>query len=164
MVVLLLIAGGVSFVVKGANGPKDPYLTSAVHQPLEGFGEIAYRVNTMPGSGRCAMLAETSLQQARGLMNQTSLRGYDGMLFVFPADTTVSFYMKDTPLPLSIAWFDSGGRFVSSTDMEPCLDKPQCPLYSATAAYRYGLEVAKGGLTPLGIGAGSVVSVGGPCA
>ena len=121
-------------------------------------------MNRAPDTSRCALLAQSALQQEQGLMNQSNLRGYDGMLFVFPADTTVSFYMKDTPLPLSIAWFDTAGRFVSSTDMEPCLDKPDCPTYSAAAPYRYALEVPKGGLGALSIGDGSVISVGGPCA
>jgi uncharacterized membrane protein (UPF0127 family) len=112
------------------------------------------------------MLAQSERQQEQGLMNQTSLRGYDGMLFLFPTDTTVAFYMKDTPMPLSIAWFDTGGRFVGSADMEPCLDKPgpDCPTFSAPAPYRYALEVPKGGLPALSIGPGAVISVGGPCA
>ncbi len=163
LVVLLLVAAGVAFIVKGADSPPDPSLV-AERQPITGFGEIAYRINRIPDSTRCALLAQTALQQAQGLMGQTSLNGYDGMLFAFSADTTSSFYMKDTPMPLSIAWFDSGGRFVSATDMEPCLDKPQCPTYSATGTYRYALEVPGGGLPPLGIGAGAVLSVGGPCA
>ena len=163
LIVVLLVAAGLAFVAKGADKPADPYLV-AKREPITGFGEIAYRVNRAPDASRCALLAQSTLQQEQGLMNQTSLRGYDGMLFVFPADTTVSFYMKDTPLPLSIAWFDTAGRFVSSTDMEPCLDKPDCPTYSAAAPYRYALEVPKGGLGALSIGDGSVISVGGPCA
>lgn len=164
MIVVLLIAGGVSFIVKGSDGPKDPFLTAPARQRVVGFGEIAYRVNQLPNAARCALLAQTVEQQGKGLMNQRSLSGYDGMLFVFIADVSVTFIMKDTPLPLSIAWFDSGGRFVSSTDMEPCLDKPDCPLYRAAAPYRYALEVRRGGLEALGIGAGAVISVGGPCA
>jgi len=163
LIVVLLVAGGVAFIAKGADKPADPHLV-ATREPITGFGEIAYRVNRAPDTSRCALLAQSALQQEQGLMNQSNLRGYDGMLFVFPADTTVSFYMKDTPLPLSIAWFDTAGRFVSSTDMEPCLDKPDCPTYSAAAPYRYALEVPKGGLGALSIGDGSVISVGGPCA
>jgi uncharacterized membrane protein (UPF0127 family) len=165
LIAVLLVAGGVSFIVKGADRPRDPYLV-ATREPIAGFGEIAYRVSRTPARTRCAMLAQSVRQQEQGLMNQTSLHGYDGMLFVFSADTTVGFYMKDTPMPLSIAWFDTGGRFVGSAEMEPCLDKPgpQCPVFTSPEAYRYALEVAKGGLGPLGIGPGAVISVGGPCA
>lgn len=164
MIVVLLVVGGVSCVVKGADEPADPVLREATRQPITGFGEIAYRINTMPAATRCALLAETAEQHGKGLMRVTDLGGYDGMLFVFSSDTTSSFYMKDTPMPLSIAWFDSGGRFVSATDMEPCLNQAQCPLYNAPGTYRYALEVPRGGLEALGVGAGSVISVGGPCA
>ena len=40
-------------------------------------------------------------------MEVTDLQGYDGMLFKFSSDYTGAFYMKDTPLPLSIAFFDA---------------------------------------------------------
>jgi uncharacterized membrane protein (UPF0127 family) len=163
LIVVLLVAGGVAFVTRGADEPPDPYLV-ATREPIAGFGEIAYRINRSPDATRCALLAQTAAQQAKGLMGQTGLAGYDGMLFVFPADTSQTFWMKDTPLPLSIAWFDSAGRFVSSADMEPCLDKPQCPEFSAAAPYRYALEVPRGDLGALGVGPGAVISVGGPCA
>ena len=129
---------------------------------MEGFGEVAFRVQSS-AAVRCALLAETARQQAQGLMNRTDLSGYDGMLFVFSSDTTSDFYMKDTPLPLSIAWFDSNGRLVSTTDMEPCLGGGSCPLYGAAGPYRYALEVPKGRLPSLGITPGAVITVGGPC-
>ncbi len=157
----VVVAAALAFLVSGANQPADPRL--APRQPVEGFGEIAYSVNRMPSEKRCALLAQTAEQRARGLMERKDLAGYDGMLFVFPADSRDSFYMKNTPLPLSIAWFDSSGRFVSATDMEPCLDQPTCPLYSATGPYRYALEVPKGGLGELGVGPGATITVGGPC-
>jgi uncharacterized membrane protein (UPF0127 family) len=96
-------------------------------------------------------------------MGRKDLGGYDGMIFVFQEDTTGSFYMLNTPLPLSIAWFDSSGQFVSATDMEPCLTGPDCPLYSAVRPYRFALEVPKGGLAGLGIGPGSTIEIGGQC-
>ena len=129
---------------------------------VDGFGEIAYRVEGSTAR-RCALLAETAAQHGQGLMNRRDLAGYDGMLFVFEADTGAQFYMKDTLIPLSIAWFDAAGRFVSSTDMVPCLTSSDCPLYPAAGPYRYALEVEKGGLGPLGIGPGTVLSIGGAC-
>lgn len=161
----LVVLGGVAlFVTLGANRPADPYLAPRpVRTPVTGFGEIGFRVAERGSARRCALLADTEEQQERGLMNRTDLSGYDAMLFRFPADTTVSFYMKDTPLPLSIAWFDAAGAFVSSTDMEPCLDNRQCPTYGATRPYRFALEVPKGALGGLGIGPGSHLVVGGGC-
>lgn len=122
--------------------------------PIAGFGEIGFRVER---SGKlikegCLLLADSTPQHQRGLMDVTDLRGYDGMLFRFPTDTSDQFYMKDTPMPLSIAWIDATGRLVSSTDMAPCLVGTSCPTYGAKGPYRYALEVPKGHLPKLGIG------------
>lgn len=96
-------------------------------------------------------------------MFRTNLGGYDGMLFVFSSNVDYGFYMKDTPMPLSIAWFDAAGRLVSTADMEPCLTGGTCPNYYAAGGYRYALEVPQGRLSALGITPGAVISVGGPC-
>jgi hypothetical protein len=96
-------------------------------------------------------------------MHRTDLAGHVGMLFVFTDDSSESFYMRNTPMPLSIAWFDSAGRFVSSTDMAPCADRSDCPTYAAARAYRYALEVPRGQLTGLGIGPSSTITVGAAC-
>lgn len=162
MIVVLLVAGVVSLVVKGADSPADPFFRTEGRAPVEGFGEIAFRVDTVEAV-RCALLAQTALQQSRGLMGRTDLGGYDGMLFAFPADTTTRFFMRATPLALSIAWFDAGGRYLAATDMEPCDDRPDCPDYPPPGPYRYALEVPQGSLPALGVGPRSVLSVGGPC-
>lgn len=95
-------------------------------------------------------------------MGQTSLHGFAGMVFEFPRPTRTAFYMKDTPMPLSIAWFGADGRFVGADNMAPCGAGP-CPTYSAGVPYKYALEVPQGDLAGLGIGAGSVLTVGGSC-
>lgn len=137
--------------------------TGSTRPSVAGFGSVAFQVQGSAVAQRCALLAETAQQQEKGLMDASVLPGYDGMIFKFSSDTTTQFWMKDTSIPLSIAWFDSSGRFVSSTDMEPCIGRADCPLFSAAAPYRYALEVPKGRLGPLGIGPGSVISVGGAC-
>jgi len=161
---LVVVAGLLTFLLVGANRPADPHLLPDLSRPqVPGFGEIAYRIDRTTANQRCALLAATTAQQQQGLMNRTDLAGHDGMLFRFNADTRVGFYMQDTPIPLSIAWFDSHGNFVSSTDMEPCLDKVDCPNYYAARPYRYALEVGKGDLGDLGVGPGSHLTVGGAC-
>jgi len=160
----LVLIGLVAFLTIGANRPADPHLLSHPTRPqVAGFGEISYRIDRAPTNDRCALLADTDAQQQQGLMNRTDLAGHDGMLFRFQNDTRVGFYMKDTLMPLSIAWFDAEGNFVSETSMEPCLTQVDCPNYYAAKPYRYALEVAKGGLVDLGIGQGSHLSVGGAC-
>jgi uncharacterized membrane protein (UPF0127 family) len=182
-IVVVFVLGLLAFIAKGADQPADPYLKPAasaaaavgttplttvpiVTVPLKrtavpGFGEVTFRVAT--GPQLYALLACTSQQQAQGLMKRTDLAGHVGMLFVFKADTNETFYMRNTPMPLSIAWFDATGRFVSATDMVPCADRPDCPTYAAARAYRYALEVPRGGLSSLGIGPGSTITVGAGC-
>jgi uncharacterized membrane protein (UPF0127 family) len=82
-------------------------------------------------------------------MNVTdeTLGGYDGMLFVYEDDVEGAFWMKDTPLPLSIAYFDAAGGLVGTNDMAPCPDGGnQCPRYDAPGPYRRALEVPQGAL------------------
>jgi uncharacterized membrane protein (UPF0127 family) len=167
----LLVVGGLAFLAVGANGPKDPTLKAAdgatlKRTPFGNFGEVGFRIEggaAQATAFRCALLAETAAQQELGLMNRTDVGGYDGMLFRFPADTTVAFYMKDTPLPLSIAFFDGSGQFVSTADMAPCIHQATCPTFSAARPYRWALEVPQGALPRLGIGPGTRLVAGGPC-
>jgi uncharacterized protein len=151
-------------VAKGANNPDDP---RAVEARIAGFGEVGFTVRKADGlpttTELCALLAATQQQRARGLMTVTDLRGYAGMVFRFPADTTGAFYMRNTPMPLSIAWFRADGTFVSATDMPPCEDRDGCPTYGPAGPYRYALEVPQGQLPQLGVGPGSVLSLGAGC-
>ena len=100
-------------------------------------------------------MAATERQREHGLMGRRQLGDHDGMLFVFPGDTTTRFYMRNTPLPLSVAWFAADGSFLGSTDMKPCGDRPDCHLYPPPALYRTAFEVPQGRLAGLGIGPGS---------
>lgn len=168
----VVVVAGLVFLALGANGPADPTLKAAEgpvspdRTPFGDFTEIGFRIeggSADATAARCALLAETAAQQALGLMHRTDLGGYDGMLFKFASDTNTEFYMKDTPLPLSIAFFDAGGRFVSTADMAPCLDMPSCPTYGADRPYRWALEVPQGALPGLGIGPGTTLVAGGPC-
>ncbi len=159
---VVMVLGVAVFLIRGADRTVRPRLVPAGAGPskVAGFNQIAFRING--GRRGCALLALTAEQQNRGLMNRRDLGGYDGMIFQFPQPTTAQFYMKDTLIPLSIAWFDVSGRFVSSTDMPPCVTA-DCPLFGAAAPYTTAIEVTKGHLAPLGIGTGSTMSVGGGC-
>jgi uncharacterized protein len=135
-------------------------------RPFGSFGQIGFRVERdgRPGPARCALLADNDFERGRGLMERTDLAGHDGMIFRFQEDTTVAFYMRNTPMPLSIAWFDGDGGFVSSADMTPCPNREGCPLYPPAGPFRYALEVRRGGLAGLGVGPGSRLVLGpSPC-
>lgn len=164
----VLLAGLLSFVVRGSDGPADPYLVGTGQRPLAGFGETEFAVTTPEGKvlDWCALLAATEAAREQGLMDQADLRGYDGMVFRFDAPTDARFYMFRTQIPLSIAFFDASGAFVSSADMPPCpASAPgDCPTYPAARPYRHAIEVPQGGLGRLGIGPGATAAfVDGEC-
>jgi hypothetical protein len=148
----------------GADRPAATPAPSAGATGVEpvGFTTVTARVTAVDGElcDVCVWLADTSDEQARGLMGVTDLGDPVGMAFRFeePQDPGVdSFYMRDTPTPLSIAWFGPEGAYVGQADMEPCLDAPagECPLYSPGVAYDLALEVFRGDLDTLGIGPGA---------
>lgn len=64
-------------------------------------------------------IAYTPGDRRRGLMHRESLPAGHGMLFIFPREKLLTFWMKDTPLPLSIAFADAGGRIVRIADLTP---------------------------------------------
>jgi hypothetical protein len=131
-----------------------------------GFGEVAIAVTGPDGevTGWCVLLAATSEQRQRGLMEVTDLGGYAGMLFVWDGDVSSSFYMRNTPTPLSIGWFDADGALVSTADMDPCAAVEGCPTYPSGGRYRFALEVPQGSLDDVGVVGGSSLAVGGSCA
>jgi uncharacterized membrane protein (UPF0127 family) len=111
----------------------------------------------------CLWLADDADERGRGLMGVTDLGDAVGMAFRFDEPTAGSFYMFQTPTPLSIAWFAPDGSHVGSADMAPCLDTPagECPLYSPGAEYDLAIEVFDGGLGPLGLEGSSVELIDG---
>jgi uncharacterized membrane protein (UPF0127 family) len=130
------------------------------------FGEVAIAITAPDGTvtGWCLLLAENDTQRARGLMEVTDFQGFPGMLFVWEFDSESSFYMRNTPTPLSIAWVAADGQLVSTEDMAPCEDVDGCPLYSARGPYRFALEVPQGELEGMGMVEGATMAVGGSCA
>jgi uncharacterized membrane protein (UPF0127 family) len=170
---VVIVFGLLGCVVKGANNPADPYLaspgasTAAARTRLAGFGETRITVHTADKILHwCLLLASNSQQRARGLMQvkDRTLGGYDGMLFRYDSDVTESFWMRNTPMPLSIAYISGGGQIVTVADMEPCSDSPDCRDYPASGPYRITIEVPVGNLPSLGIADGStVVDDNAPC-
>lgn len=133
-----------------------------------GFRSVIITITHPDGSTteHCVWIADDRPSQAQGLMGVTDpgLGGRAGMVFRFPGEVATSFWMKDTPLPLSIAWFDASGLFVSSADMSPCpVGEPRCPRYSAAGPYQYALEVPEGTLNALGVGDRSRIALGRHC-
>jgi uncharacterized membrane protein (UPF0127 family) len=131
-------------------------------RPLPGFGEVPFQVVALDGrvvSG-CAMLAATTGARAQGMMGERDLAGYDAMAFRFPAPVDGRFHMARTLVPLDIAFVDAGGEVISTAAMVPCGrdDPSECPAYGAGAPFLHALEVLEGGLEPLGIAQGAIVT------
>lgn len=174
-VIGLLLAGGLIVVLaRGGNSSPDPVLDATdARSHVPGFTELGFRVRPsavrpdaerLARKQRCALFADKPEQRQQGLMGRKNLAGYDAMLFRFRDDQLAPFHMHTVKLPLSIAWFDRTGAFVSATNMKPCpKSAEQCPLYYARGAYRYALEVPKGKLGALGVGPGSRLTLAGVC-
>jgi uncharacterized membrane protein (UPF0127 family) len=94
------------------------------------------RLDGMPFSPELAL---TSDQRALGLMHRKRAPR-DGMLFVFPSDTTGGFWMKNTLVPLKIVFYDASGKRVRKFVMTPCRQE-SCPIYDPGRRYRFALEL-----------------------
>lgn len=88
-------------------------------------------------------IADTPSKIEQGLMFVDVLPENEGMLFVFPREIYGGFWMKNTMIPLSIAFLDSYGEILKILDMEPCMEKI-CPIYDPGVYYRYAIEVNQG--------------------
>ena len=92
-----------------------------------------------------AEIADTPSERRRGLSGRSSIPERSGMLFLYGEDHRGGFWMKDTTIPLSIAFWDDRGRVVDRFDMAPCAAE-DCPVHEADAAYVGAVEVNRGAL------------------
>ena len=119
-----------------------------------GKGEdVGPRVLIETGEGEVAVdveVADSDDERAVGLMNRESLPEDAGMIFVFSEDQDGGFWMKDTLVPLSIAFADADGRILRILDMEPCEADP-CRIYDPAVSYRSALEVNRGAFSEWGV-------------
>ena len=87
-------------------------------------------------------VADDLAEQTKGLMDRTTLGENRGMLFVYPEERELSFWMKNTLIPLSIAFIDSERRIIDIQDMKPLDDEP--PHYVSAEHAQHALEVNQG--------------------
>ena len=85
-------------------------------------------------------IMSTPAMRSRGLMERQTLPDHYGMLFVFPAPTTPSFWMHNTPTALDIVWLSDDGTILAIESMTPNTDDS----HTAPQPVRYALEVAHG--------------------
>lgn len=170
-----LLAGGLALLVAGValvawtlasaaglvGGNDDPTMaapatTSAA--PADGPRTVDYRLE--PGNGDPVTVrlevAADPVTRARGLMEREQVPEGTGMVFLYPADVAEAFWMKNTLVPLSIAFVAADGRVVSVAEMTPCKADP-CPSYAPAGPYRYAVELAAGSFPSAEVGPGDRV-------
>ncbi len=123
-----------------------------------GGARIAFRTDRGEVRTGPLLVARTPEERARGLMGVARLPPDGGMVFLFDRPTSGPFWMKDTLLPLSIAFWDRSGRVVAILDMEPCRRDP-CPLYRPGRAYVGAVEMRRGWFEEHGVEVGDAVQV-----
>ena len=101
-----------------------------------------------------AEVADTPQTSANGLMFRDSLPEDHGMLFVFEKPETASFWMRNTKIPLSIAYIDSAGEILEIESLKP-LD--ETPVASASSKVAFALEVNEGWFKRNGVSPGATI-------
>ena len=103
-------------------------------------------------------IARTRAERQQGLMGRGSLAAKAGMVFVYPSNVTGGFWMKNTLIPLDIAFYNAPGRILRIITMAPCRRDP-CRIYSPGVAYRAALEVNAGSFRRWNVRAGDRIAV-----
>jgi len=101
-----------------------------------------------------AEVAATADQQQTGLMNRRSLPANHGMVFVWPQAQPVCMWMKNTLIPLSVAFIAADGRIVNIADMQPETEDVHC----AQTDVRYALETPLHWFSRHGVKSGAQVT------
>lgn len=97
-------------------------------------------------------IADTPQLRSRGLMGVEDFGDVDGMLFVYELPSNGSFWMRDTLVPLDIAFFDQEGRLVQVLTMVPCPESfadSECERYRPNGTYMSALERPAGTMLDL---------------
>jgi uncharacterized membrane protein (UPF0127 family) len=98
-------------------------------------------------------VAKSPEERANGLMGRKHLGKNEGMLFIFEIEDYHGFWMKDTIIPLSIAFIDREGRIVKITDMKPLALESHIP----PKPVLYALEMNRGWFSANGINVGDII-------
>ena len=115
-------------------------------RPPRGMAWVIFGTDTVQ-----AEVADTPSARQQGLMSRESLDPGDGMLFVFEEEQPHAFYMRNTLLPLDIAWLDSSQVIVDIQQMEPQTED----LHTPTRPALFALEVPQGWYAQEGIQIGN---------
>ena len=101
-----------------------------------------------------AQLAITPMQRQIGLMHRREMPSHEGMLFVFDEPSQQCFWMRNTLIPLSIAFLADDGTVVNLADMKPQSDDSHC----SAKPVRFALEMNQGWFAKRGVKPGTRIS------
>jgi uncharacterized membrane protein (UPF0127 family) len=118
-------------------------------------GEKSLSQLTINGKKIQVEVARTEDEKARGLMFRESLGKDDGMLFAYDREEFLTFWMKNTLIPLSIAFIDRRGKIVDIQDLEPF----SLNTHVSALPAQYALEMNKGWFKRNGVGVGDLVRI-----
>ena len=121
--------------------------------PPVGLAQPAVTTLTVRFFQITAEVADTPALRTRGLMGRQSLPPNHGMLFVFEQPQQQCFWMRNTPLPLTIVFMDDEGRISSMADMQPLSEATHC----SQIPVRYALEMEQGWFAKRGIQPGEII-------
>jgi uncharacterized protein len=141
----LLVAGAAAALARDQSPSAFPRGTATITTPT---GKITLTVE----------IARTDEHRQLGLMNRRSLGAKAGMVFQYDSPSEGGFWMKNTLIPLDIAFYNVRGRIVRILKMEPCKRDP-CKIYSPGAAYRGALEVNAGSFARWNVKRGDLITV-----
>jgi uncharacterized membrane protein (UPF0127 family) len=102
-----------------------------------------------------AEIAVTPEERTKGLMFRKKLKDGEGMLFIFDRDDVLSFWMKDTYVPLSIAFISYNGKIIDIKDMHPL----NTSSVKSSRSARYALEAPQGWFLRAGVKEGDTVKI-----
>lgn len=140
-------------------GRSDPAPEAELPPGSPEFGSGRALIDTEDGSVLLDVeIAQTDEQRAFGLMKRESLPDDSGMVFLFFEEHSGGFWMKDTLIPLSIAFFDVDGTIVRILDMEPCEEDP-CEIYDPGVGFHGALEVNRGAFDGWGVQEGDHIEI-----
>ena len=137
------------------------YYTTREDHPTENKAHVTFFASDQPLLTITCDIASTPQQRSNGLMHRSSLPITHGMLFVYEQPQNLSFWMKNTLIPLDIIFIDEHGVVINveSADIQPNVADNELKRYKSNAPAQYVVEINKGMAMSYSIKQGTIVSI-----
>ena len=141
------------------SSPSTVTMPAAATAPVGFDRKVAVATSAEGTVAMCLWVADTAERRSVGMMGSDSFGDADAMVFVADAPTSGRFWMWNTRMDLSIAFFDGNGLFLDAFDMTVCRadNSDECVRYDTPSGYLMAIESAVGDLKRLGLTSGSSV-------